>query len=136
MSRLHRGGSSHAQRIKIGVNLCSKFTLDILDLAPNMSDGRNCDIGFEGQGQLFDRLPNRVRRLNLGRSARRERRTPYACTMSWYLFSRIRNSSCAISLTNDRMNSRSGRSAENTHTEGLKSLQGGHAQHEILFGHV
>lgn len=67
-SRLHRGGPPHAQRIEIDVNLSSKFTLDVLDLPPNMSDGRNCDVRLEGQGQLFDRLPNCVRRLGLERS--------------------------------------------------------------------
>ena len=68
MLQLHRGGPSHAQRIKISVNLRSKFALDILDPPPNLSDGRNCDIGFEGQGQLFHRLPNCVRGSNLERS--------------------------------------------------------------------
>ena len=72
----------------------------------------------------------------LSEVARCKRRTPYACTISWYLFSRIRNSSCAISLTKCRMSLHSRCSAGNIHTEGLKSLQGSHAQHEVLLGHV
>ena len=57
-------GPPHVQRIKIGVNLCPKFTLNILDSSPNLGNSRNCGVRLEGKGQLFDRLLNRVRGLN------------------------------------------------------------------------
>lgn len=57
-------GPSHVQRIEIGVNLCPKFTLNILDSSPNLGNSRNCGVWLEGKGQLFDRLLNRIRGSN------------------------------------------------------------------------